>query len=480
MIKKIAILGLGKEGRAVVRFAKKQNKQDEIWILDKLPLGPKGLNVPKIKNINFNCGKDYLKNLNQFDIVFRSPGVPYNLPEIQKAIKAGVNFSSGTHLFFENYKGLIIGVAGTKGKGTTSTLIYKILQAASKSKIKNPFQGRKIFLAGNIGIPMLDILPKLDEKSISILELSSFQMQDLKKSPNIAVVLGFFPDHLDIHKNFKEYIEAEEVIAKYQGSKDVVFYFSENKYSKKIAQNNKAKKISVNHQEPENSFLSKKDFTKIREIIKIPGEHSFKNTIMAATVACFLKAPKEIIFKAISDFKGNEHRLELVRTIYINLPKHLSLYPNNDKRKHTSASIEIYNDSASTTPETTAAAIQSFNEPKILIAGGKDKSLNYLPLTQALKNFNVKSIILFGENKDKIAKTINKYQVSSDECKVILVKNMKIAINLAYKFAKSLIIKSHTPNLIIVFSPGSTSFDMFKDYADRGEKFKKLVKQLKS
>ncbi|MBT9171425.1 MAG: UDP-N-acetylmuramoylalanine--D-glutamate ligase [Actinobacteria bacterium] len=470
---KIAILGLGKEGNAVLKFISKQKKRNEIWVLDKNP------DIPKIKGVCFQCGKDYLKNLNQFDVIFRSPGVPYNLPEIQKAVKAGVKFSSGTHLFFENYKGLIIGIAGTKGKGTTSTLIYKILKAASKSKTKNPLQNREVFLAGNIGFPMLNILPKLNKKSISILELSSFQMQDLKKSPDIAVVLGFFPDHLDIHKNFKEYIEAEGIIAKYQTSKNAVFYLPENKYSKKIAEKNKARKISVSHQKPENSFLSKKDFKKIKEIAKIPGEHNFKNAIMAATVACFLKIPKEIIFKAVSNFKGNEHRLELVRTIhrYPRIRTHINadkISANLRKNRRKSAFlIRFYNDSASTTPETAAAAIQSFNEPKILIAGGKDKGLNYSPLAQALKNSNTKSVILFGENKNKIKKTLSKSKLE-----IILVKDLSSAVNAAYKKAEKITLKYSTP-VIVILSPASASFDMFLNYAERGKKFKEIVNKLK-
>ncbi len=462
---KIAILGFGLEGKSVLKYLKKspQFKNAAISILDQ------------------KLDKNYLKNLSDFDIVYRSPGVPYNLPEIQKAIKNGVKFSSVTKLFFEQIGKIVrrgspqvIGVAGTKGKGTTATLFYKIL--------KNCFGKRKVFLAGNIGKSALEILPRLKKNSLIILELSSFQLQDMKVSPPIAVVLDIFPDHLDSHKNFNEYVNAESNIAKWQKKNDKVFYFSNNKYSKLIAQKSHGEKNPVS---TKNFNLFKKDD------LRIPGEHNFKNAVIAATAALSLGCPKEKILKVVKNFKSNEHRLELIRIIRI-----------NQSNQHKSTFIKFYNDSASTNPQAAAVAIAAFKEPKtralktlsarpstkrtalsalVLIAGGKDKNLNYAPLARALKNSNTKLIVLFGENKRKIYKAI-----SGQRLVVRKVKTLKDAVNLAYKFTKSLIAKSssliakpYTLNVIIIFSPASTSFDMFKDYADRGKKFKELVRKLK-
>ena len=178
---KIAILGFGREGQSVFKFIKKDKeyKNSEFFILDK------NKNTKTPKNVKCYLGEDYLKNLKEFDTVFRSPGVPYNLTEIQRAISKGVIFKSVTSLFFERAKGRIIGVTGTKGKGTTSTLLYKILKNC----------GHDVYLAGNIGKPAIEILPKLKKNSITILELSSFQLQDLKKSPQISLLLDIFPDH---------------------------------------------------------------------------------------------------------------------------------------------------------------------------------------------------------------------------------------------------------------------------------------------
>lgn len=428
---KIVILGFGREGQAVFQFVKKSPKYKKatITICDRNPK----IKIPA--GVKSQTGTNYLKNLKNFDIIFRSPGVPYNLPEIQRVITKGVKISSTTKLFFDNFKGRIIGITGTKGKGTTATLLYKILKAC----------GKPAYLAGNIGKPMIEILPKLKRNSLVILELSSFQLQDMKMSPYIAVVLDVFPDHMDAHKNFSEYINAKANMAHWQKKSDKIFYFADNKYSSWIAQKSRAKKISVDSQYSHT-------FADLHYILKIPGEHNFKNALMAATVTKSLGCPKEKIVKVIKNFKGNEHRLELIRKI---------------------KGVSFYNDSASTNPQTAAAAVTAFSEPKILICGGKDKSLNYSPLAKALKNSNTKLVILFGENKKKIKKAISNSQIVIREA-----KNLKDAVNLSYKTAKFLITNYQLP-ITIVFSPASASFDMFKNYAERGKKFKELVKKLK-
>jgi len=435
----IAILGFGREGKSTLKFLKKSPsfKNAQISVLDK------------------KTGKNYLKKLLNFDFVFRSPGVPYNLPEIQKAIKNGVKFSSATALFFDETKKRknvkIIGITGTKGKGTTSTLLYKILKACGKPRTRaNSLRGRNVLLAGNIGKSPLDLIPKLKNNSIIILELSSFQLQDLKKSPDIAIILNIFPDHMDSHKTFSEYINAKSSISKFQSPNSKVFYDATNKYSKLVALKGKGKKFPIDSQ-------------RFQYVSKMPGEHNLKNAAMAAAVALSLGCPKEKIAKTIKNFKGNEHRLELIRTIRVN-PRR---YPR------ISASIKFYNDSASTNPQTTIAAVNAFKEPKIVTMGGKDKGLDYSPLAKALKNSNTKLVILFGENKNKI-----KRQIAKSKAQIALVKDLKSAVNLAYKTAKSML---HASCFMIhvIFSPAAASFDMFKDYADRGKKFKELVKKLR-
>ncbi len=401
---KIAILGFGREGKAVFKFLKKYPKYRKaaLEILDQ------------------KHGPDYLKNLDTFNLVFRSPGVPYNLPAIQKSLKNGVEFSSVTKLFFELCPAKIIGITGTKGKGTTATLLYKILKAS----------GADVHLAGNIGKPAIDILPKLKKTSTVILELSSFQLQDLRQSPAIAVVTETFEDHMDSHKSVKEYLDAKTNIARYQKPNDVIFYFADSKWSKKIALKSPAKKIAV-----------------------YGGSFGLKNNfVMAATVAAWLGVDRKFIVRTLKNFPGIKHRMELVAE---------------------NCGVYFYNDSASTNPHTSAMAIQQFNHPLILIAGGKDKNLDYAPLAIALKNApHVKHVVLFGENQKKIAGNLPK------TLKVSTANDLNSAITAAHDSAKNLVASGQSL-VAVLFSPGSASFDMFKDYQDRGEQFKKIVRKIK-
>ena len=410
---RVAILGFGQEGKAVLRFLKK--------------------NQPKIKPVILDKKRDlkYLSKLKNFDVIYRSPGVPYNLPQIQSAIKGGVKFSSATDLFFESAsarggrrsKGTIIGITGTKGKSTTATLIYKVLKNA----------GRDVYLGGNIGKPAIELLPKLKKKSITILELSSFQLQGLKHSPSIAIILDVFSDHLDAHLDLKEYLAAKSNIVKNQKGSDLVFYFSGNKQSKNIALKIKGKKIAV---------ASDKNITGL----KIPGEHNRKNAAMVMAVANELKVPQKGVIQVLKKFGGLTHRLQLVRTI---------------------KGVKFYNDSASTNPETTAAAIMSFpNHPKIIIMGGKDKNLDYEPVAEAAYGEDVKLVIVFGENKKKIQLALDKV------AKTKPAKDLKSAVKMARETAKS--------GDVVVFSPGAASFDMFENYKARGKEFERIVKKIKA
>jgi len=442
---RIAILGFAREGKSILKFIEKDPRFEgaKIYILDK----DRKIRVPKY--CGKQIGKSYLSHLERFGLVFRSPGIPYNLPQLKKARRAGVRFSSLTKLFFESAsrKGAkIIGVTGTKGKGTTSTLLYKILTAA-----KYP-----VVLAGNIGTPALNLLSKLNPSTRSgltlnraervkknswvVLELSSFQLQDLTLSPPVAIVLDVFPDHQDSHRNLEEYYESKANIARYQKRDDIIFFFEDNALSRWVAKKSPGHKTSVDKNKF--SLFAKKD-------LKIKGSHNFRNAVMAATVAKRLGVPSTIIRNVIQHFSGLEHRLEFVRK---------------------TGNVSFYNDSASTNPQTSAAAIRSFPRgANILIAGGQDKGLDYKPLARALKNSNTSLVILFGENKKKIEKALRASRVP-----LKFVSNLRRATRLARQAARKI---ENTP-VPIIFSPGAASFDMFRNYADRGEKFKLAVREL--
>ncbi len=433
---KVAILGFGEEGKSVLRFLKKdpRYKNASIRVLDK------------------KLDKGYLKNLTRFNLIFRSPGVPYNLPELKRARKKGVRFSSATKLFFEEAekRGVkTVGITGSKGKTTTATLLYKMLKAGGPPARA----GKRVFLAGNIGKSPLDLLPKLKKNDWVVLELSSFQLQDLERSPQIAVLLELFPEHLDIksghggHANLKEYYSAKANLVRHQNKNDAVFYFAHNPMTVKLAKLSPAKKVAV----------SEKTFRPFRqEDLKLKGLHMFRNALAAAAVAKHLGVPERTIRKTATAFRGVPHRLELVRRI---------------------GKIEFYNDSIATSPEAAAAAIKSFpGRNIILLAGGFDKNLNYIPLAKALTGSGVRLVILYGQNRKKIARAI-KRQGTRDKRRVILVNNLKRAVQRAYKFVSALVARRMSP-VAILLSPGAASFDQFASYADRGNKFKALVKNL--
>ncbi|MDP1688919.1 MAG: UDP-N-acetylmuramoyl-L-alanine--D-glutamate ligase [bacterium] len=477
-MKQIAILGYGREGKAVLKFLKKSSdyKDLHIEVRDKI------------------ISKNYLKGLNKFDTIYRSPGIPYMLLEIQQAKRAGVyppkfskgklrrvKISSATELFFENCPCPIIGITGTKGKSTTSTLIYKILYNSGRDVYPPKFFGKKlgrVYLAGNIGKPAIEILPKLKHNSIVVFELSSFQLQGLQYSPKIAVVLGLFPDHLDSHKNFKEYADAKANITRWQKKSDVAFYINNNRYAKAIASKSIGKKLSVDHNTPYSRELE----NKIRNLIRLPGEHQLKNAIVAAVVTKYLGATDETIYNTIAKFKGLPHRLQLVRNIKVK-PNNIS--SNVLENMRTNMFINFFNDSASTNPQTTVAAIKAFTNPIILIAGGKDKNLDFKPLRNALKHSNVKAIVLYGENKNKIKNVLtnNLQPTTNNKIPIRLTKKLKDAVNIAYCIALKLdtvvgcglSVVGYT----ILLSPASASFDQFKNYKERGDYFKKIVKNLK-
>lgn len=436
MHKKIAILGFGREGKAILKFLQQSPhyRGAEIVIFDHNP------KVGVSRGIRAILGKDALQWLHGFQLLFRSPGIPYLTPEIQHVLEEGAKCSSATKLFFELAPCPIVGVTGTKGKGTTATLIYNILKAA----------GRDAHLVGNIGTPALETLPKLKKKSIAIFELSSFQLQDLEISPDVAVVLDIFPDHMDSHRDFDEYLDAKMHIARHQTARDRVFYVSDSAFSAKAAGEGKGKKIPV----------SADGFSLFTPLdLKIPGPHNFKNAVMAATVTRALGAKESAIASTVKKFRGLPHRLELVREI-----------------KRNGAATRFYDDSAGTNPSAAAAAIRSFSEPLILIAGGKNKTFDYEPLTKVIASSpNVKAVVLIGENKNKIHAELQK--IKNARLKIIEDGSLAAAVRTAYQSAKSLVASGYSL-VTVAFSPAAASFDMFKDYADRGAQFQKIVRGL--
>lgn len=352
--KNTAVLGLGLEGKDLVAFLLKEGAK--VTVLDQKDESKIDFSGVAREKINLRVGKDYLdKGLTEFDFIFRSPGVYRYLPEIVKAEKKGVRISSAIKLFFDLCPAKIIGVTGTKGKGTTSTLIYQILKSA----------GKDVYLAGNIGKPFLELLPSLKKKSIVVLELSSFQLIDMDKSPHISVVLNITSDHLDWHKDLNEYINAKKNIVLHQTSRDFAVINADYETAKSFVPKTKAKVVffsritSTNGAFIENGeIILSKDGERIvlgkSFWLKLRGEHNLENVTAAISVASVLGIDEETIKKVIFSFGGLEHRLELVKSV---------------------GGVSFYNDSFATGPQPTIAAVRSFEEPLTVILGEAIKIL---------------------------------------------------------------------------------------------------------
>ena len=447
--KKIVIFGFGKEGLASANFLGKNNQITVIDEKSQSEIDRDFFKKLKIENVDFYFKGHLPKDLH-FDYIIRSPAVRLDNAIIKLLTKNGAILTSATKIFFDECPAKIIAVTGTKGKGTTATLIYEML----KNQIDN------VFLAGNIGTPALEILPKVNKQSIVILELSSFQLIDLKKSPHIAVVLMITSEHLDWHQDTTEYRRAKESIVSFQNESDFVIINQDFKASKNFAQKTKARIYYFSTKEKTNGTYLSHDLI-ISEVdrhqkicnlsqILLPGRHNLQNVLAAIACAKIQKIKTENIVKVLSRFKGLIHRLQLVREI---------------------DGVKFYNDSFSTIPETTIAAIEAFDTPKILVLGGSSKNSDFSLLGQKInQDKSIHAIILIGKEATRIKEAIAKS--GGTGAKIIEgVKNMHQIASQAYKEAKA--------QDVVILSPACASFDMFKNYQDRGMQFSREVKSLK-
>jgi len=443
--KKVAVLGLGLEGQDLCQFLLK--KGAKITVFDQKTASDLGVVYKKLKQqgVKFKLGRNYLKEgLSGWHFIFRSPAFSRFLPEIVEAEKRGAAVSSAAKLFLALSPAKTIGVTGTKGKGTTATLIYRILKEEEK----------EVYLAGNIGQPMLSLLPRLKPTSTVVLELSSFQLMDFGQSPHIAVVLFITSEHLDYHRDIDEYIQAKANIIRHQKKGDFAILNADDSTSSSFASLTPAKIFCFSRKKKVNGayILGGKIylFDKIvgqTENLQLRGKHNWENISAAILAASLAGAGLKAIKKAIFSFTGLEHRLEPVRKF---------------------KEVEFYNDSFSTTPETAIAAIRAFDEPIILIAGGSEKGSDFTQLGKEISQSSVKTLILIGEMAGRIKKACQKAKFRGQI--IDQPKNMKEIVKLAFQEAR--------PGDVVLLSPACASFDMFKDYKNRGEQFKKYVKAL--
>ena len=477
--KKIALLGLGTENYAMLKFLFGKVKGVEFTVCDKRSKDVLGDKYKELKNkvhlvksqsstgarsafdrVNWKLGESFNKELYKFDILFRSPGWPTDCPGIRGAMvqsskkqKSPPSTSlrasrpslskregeglrqtilySPIRLFFDLCPTKkIIGVTGTKGKGTTSSLIYEIIKQA----------GKRVWLGGNIGIAPFEFIKKIKENDWVVLELSSFQLEDLDKSPHIAVITNFYREHLapadpnnpNFHSSVQKYRNAKLNILKWQKAGDLAVL--NRRFGGKIGRKKKQGQVLY--------------FTKSNLPSRLPGEHNKENIAAAETVARLMNIKPANIAKAVANFKGLEHRLELVRVF---------------------KGVSFYNDSFATTPESTMIALKSFEASIVLLAGGADKGASFKNLAKEIKK-RVKFTVLFkGVATPRIEKELRRVGYPKSQIKI--VNDIKVAIRLAGK-------KIGKAGFVLL-SPACASFGMFKNYKERGLLFKQAVRKLK-
>ena len=453
--KKIGILGLGVNNNQLTNWLIKHGIGQSIVICDadvKLKTQNSKLKTTtKNLKLKWRLGENYLKNLTDFDIVFRTPGIPYLTPEIQEAKKSGVIIYSQTKLFFDLCPAKIIGVTGTKGKGTTAALISEILKRNVKCQMSNV----KIYLAGNFGKDPFEFLDKLTKNDIVIMELSSFQLQDLAKSPSVAVVTNLTSEHLNHHQSIGEYTLAKVNILKYQKTDDWAILNNDDKAVKQLASKTKAKVLWFG-QDDGKAVVSDNQRTLMTicpDDIVLPGRHNLIDAAAAAAAAATFNIQPSTIKLGLKRFRGLPSRLELV-------------YTSKD-------GVKFFDDSASTIPEATIAAIKSLaGQPIHLIVGGSSKGADFGELGEAIDNSSVKTLILLGRRESlKISRAVRNRAITNLGPPAQAGPFMSLAEALKK-------IKVYTkPGDIVLLSPAAASFDLFKNYRDRSRKFRQAINE---
>lgn len=437
---KIAILGLGVSNIPLLEYL--HNLGCDVVVFNTKPLDKNlidKLNIYKIKYYNEKNAFDYLHG---FDIIFRSPSILPTRKELVIAKEEGAVITSEIRELLHLAPCKVIGVTGSDGKTTTTTLINEILKANSYHT----------FLGGNIGTPLFTKLPEMKKEDIIVLELSSFQLMDMDISPDISVITNIAENHLDIHSSFEEYIDAKKNIFKYQDNKGILVTNADNEITNKFKGNGETRYFSrskqTNYFYTDGTYIyynGKKILNK--NDIKLRGIHNLENIATALTAIIDLIDLNKSI-EVIKNFNGVEHRLEFVREI------------NN---------VKWYNDSVSSSPTRTIAGLYSYDEKIVLIAGGYDKHLDYTNIAKPILD-KVTKLILMGDTKEKIYNAVTT-SVTNPNIEIYKCNTLQEVVDKAKEVA--------IPGEIVLFSPASASFDMFKNFADRGNQFKDLVNKLK-
>ena len=403
--------------------------------------------------IDWAFGGHPLELLDTADVLCLSGGVPLTLPIVAEAIKRGVALSNDSQIFMEAVPCRTIGITGSAGKTTTTTLVGNMAKSA---------YGDKAYVGGNIGDPLINYVDDMKAGDIAILELSSFQLDQMTLSPNVAAILNVTPNHLDRHGTMEAYTAAKARILEFQSEKDAAVLGRDDRSAWSLRNKVLGKLYTFSLEELEeglngaylqDGLLNLRDGDAylpliLREKISLRGDHNISNVLAAFAIGHAAGFPLDSMLEAAEEFRGVPHRLELVREL---------------------RGVRWYNNSIATAPERTIAAIRAFDEPIVLLLGGRDKDLPWEDLMQ-LVGERVDHVVLFGEAAEKIQKTAERIGLHENESAFTRVQGLYEAVNHAAEIAE--------PGDVVLLSPGGTSFDEFKDFAERGERFREWVQAL--
>jgi UDP-N-acetylmuramoylalanine--D-glutamate ligase len=456
--KKVIVIGAARQGTALSRYLASKGAQvilTDMHSLDELPA-----NLPDLEKlgIQLRLGGHPLELLEGADLVCVSGGVPLTIPFIQAALQRGIPLSNDSQIFLEACPAQVIGITGSSGKTTTTALVGLMAQKYFEMKQN----GHRAWVGGNIGNPLIEQVDQIDEDDLVVLELSSFQLELMTRSPQIAAILNITPNHLDRHGSMQAYIAAKSRILRFQHPGDVAILNRDDPGSWSLAENLKSDLISFGFQKPDskqNGTYIYKDAIWLQlgreslkmlplEWIQLPGRHNIANVLAACAIATAASLALPAIQTAIEEFTGIPHRLEFIRNIN---------------------GADWYNDSIATAPERTMAAIEAFEGPLVLLLGGRDKNLPWDDLAQLIHQ-RVRAVVLFGEAAGLIEKALGAVKKGETLQVISRCNTLEEAVQAAAKLAQ--------PGDTVLLSPGCTSFDAFKDFEERGEYFRKLVNAL--
>lgn len=442
--KTVSVIGLGVSNTPLIGWLLDQGAVVTARDKKELALLPEAVRAYASRGVTFVCGEDYLSHIEE-EIICKAPGLRYDLPPIAEAVARGAILTSEMELFFERCPCKILGVTGSDGKTTTTTLLYKCLVAA--------YGEDKVFVGGNIGKPLLPELDRMDESCFAVVELSSFQLHTMKHSPDIAIITNLSPNHLDYHKGMEEYVEAKTNIYRHMKPGSVLVLNGENEVTRRLG-TDAPNGVTVRHflrgeAEVKDGVIAYEG----REVLKtedilIPGQHNIENY---CGVICALDGlvPDAVIREIAATFGGVEHRIELVRSL---------------------RGVRYYNSSIDSSPTRTTAALNSFADKVIVICGGYDKHIPFAPLAEPLCR-KAKVVVLTGATASKIKEALLACPAYREGAPVIWEEpDFKEAVLTAHRVAR----KGDT----VLLSPACASFDAFPNFEVRGNTFKSIVNEL--